>query len=233
MSTDSGASPHGRAALPRWSWLGRVPYRQALERQRSHRESLIAGSVGPVLWLLEHPPVVTEGRRSTTPAAAAEHLSRLGIDWLRTERGGLATYHGPGQLVGYLICDMAALGLGPRRTVRALERGLMDWLGTRGLQARRRPEYPGVWVQQAKIAALGLHFRRGVSMHGFALNLTLDLAPYGLIVPCGITDGEVTSLERLNAAGATPPERAAAGVADAVIRALAREAGLAPPMNRA
>lgn len=211
-----------------WEWLGHVPYRQALAAQRARRDAILAGQAGSTLWLLEHPPIVTEGRRappSPTPVAA---LAARGIDWERTERGGLATYHGPGQLVGYLLCDLSTLGLGVRRTVEALEQGLLDWLRSRGVPADRRPGYPGAWVGRAKIAAVGLHVLRQVSMHGFALNLTVDLHPFSLIVPCGITDGEVTSLAALQPGAAPGPAEAAPSVAAAVLGALLARDGEGP-----
>lgn len=213
-------------APPGWTWLGTVPYREALAAQRARREAILAGRERSELWLLEHPPVVTEGRRPPPIPTPAPLLAERGIDLVRTERGGLATYHGPGQIVGYLLCDVAALGLGVRRTVAAVEDGLLAWLGARGVHAGRRAGHPGAWVGRAKIAAVGMHFDRGVSMHGFALNLTLDLAPFSLIVPCGIVDGEVTSLARLCGRSPTPAE-AAPSVAEAVLGALLaqREAG--------
>ena len=218
-------------ALPlEWAWLGRVPYREALEAQRARREAVIAGAAPPVLWLLEHDPVVTEGRR---PAGVSpEALRRLGIDHVRTERGGLATYHGPGQLVGYLLCPLARFGQTVKGTVARLEDGLVAWLADLGVRSGRRPPYRGVWVGRDKIAALGLHFRQGVSMHGFALNCTVDLAPFGLIVPCGIADGGVTSLARLLGDTAPGPGAAAPGVAEAVIRALAEGPPPDPPLAR-
>jgi lipoyl(octanoyl) transferase len=216
--------PVAPEAIPRWSWLGTVPYRDALDRQRAHRQALLDGQAEPVLWLLEHSPVVTEGRRQPPIPTPVELLAARGIDWLRTERGGLATYHGPGQLVGYLIADIRALRLGIKATVAALEDGLIAWLRRQGAQAGRREGYPGVWVGPDKIAAVGLNFERGVSMHGFAVNLTTDLSPYDLFVPCGITDGGVTSLERLLGAAAPSPAEAAPAVAAAVLHAL-----LAPP----
>lgn len=216
--------------LPRWRWLGLVPYRSALERQRAHREALLAGEVRSELWLLEHPPVVTEGRRPPPIPTPVELLAQHGIDFERTERGGLATYHGPGQLVGYLIADISLLGLGIKATVAALEQGLMDWLAGHGVRAHRRPEYPGVWVGQGKIGAVGLHFHRKVSMHGFALNLTTPLEPFGLIVPCGIHDGSVTTLAQLLGPGAPTPAVAAPTVAAAVLSALVSPR-LAPPAS--
>jgi lipoyl(octanoyl) transferase len=211
-----------------WRWLGQVPYRTALERQRAHRQAVLAGRAQSELWLLEHPPVVTEGRRPPPIPTPVVLLAEHGIDWVRTERGGLATYHGPGQLVGYLIADIGPLRLSVRATVAALEQGLIDWLAGSGVQAGRRPEYPGVWVGQAKIGAVGLHFQRNVSMHGFALNLTTPLEPFGLFVPCGIHDGSVTTLAQLLGASAPGPAEAAPAVAAAVLSALATPR-LAPP----
>ncbi|MFH1466390.1 MAG: lipoyl(octanoyl) transferase LipB [Pseudomonadota bacterium] len=203
-----------------WEWLGTVPYREALARQRARRDAILAGEAGSTLWLLEHPPIVTEGRRAPPIPTPVSLLAAHGIDWERTERGGLATYHGPGQLVGYLLCDLAAYGLGVRQAVGALEQGLLDWLHRQGVPADRRPGYPGAWVGHAKIAAVGLNIQRHVSMHGFALNLTVALAPYALFVPCGITDGEVTSLAQLRPGAAPGPAEAAPTVAAAVLEAL-------------
>ena len=116
---------------------------------------------------------------------------------VHTDRGGLATYHGPGQLVGYLIIDVARRRMGPRRLVDALEAGIIRWLDTIGIEARSRRDAPGVWVDDQKIAALGLHFSRGVSMHGFALNLEVDLTAYRAITPCGFDPSQVTSVRAI------------------------------------
>ena len=171
-------------------WIGRLPYRWAWRLQHLRREAVIEGRAPEAFWLLTHDPVITTGRRSVST------LPR-DIEVVRTERGGLATYHGPGQLVGYLILDVGRRRTGVKRTICAVETGIIDWLSRQGLQAARRPGYPGVWVGREKICAIGMHFRRGVSMHGFALNLDVDLAGYAGIVPCGITDGGVTSVARL------------------------------------
>jgi lipoyl(octanoyl) transferase len=203
-----------------WTWLGTIPYRDALAAQRARRAAILAGQADSTLWLLEHPPVVTEGWRTPPAPTPVAALARHGIEVVRTDRGGLATYHGPGQLVGYLICDVARCGLGVRQTVAALEQGLIGWLAAQGVTAGRRPEYPGVWVGRGKIAAVGMNFSRGVSMHGFALNLTVDLAPFSLIVPCGIVDGDVTSLARVRGEAAPTPAEAAPAVAVAVLDAL-------------
>ena len=197
-----------------WEWLGRIDYTDALERQRARRDAILAGTAPEVLWLLEHDPVVTTGRRSV------DDLDPARIPWpiVATERGGLATYHGPGQLVGYLLADVGRRGLGVRRTVTALEDGVLGWLAGQGISAGRRPGAPGVWVGTDKVCAVGLHFRRGVSMHGFALNLTVDLSAYEGFVPCGIRDGGVTSVRMLLGSSPSPVD-AAPSVARAVLRA--------------
>jgi lipoyl(octanoyl) transferase len=178
---------------PELLWLGRVPYAEALQRQRERREAIVAGQAREALWLLEHDPVITTGRRAVDGLDPA----RLGMEVVQTERGGLATYHGPGQLVGYLLLDVGSRGGSVRGTVCAVEAGLMAWLDERlPRPAARREGHPGVWVGKDKIAAIGLHFRRGVSMHGFALNLTVDLERFRGFVPCGVEDGGVTSLQR-------------------------------------
>ena len=140
--------------------------------------------------------------------------------WSRveTERGGLATCHEPGQLVGYLVMDASALGA--RRLVESLEEGLIGWLSSQGIRAERRKNFHGVWVGNDKIAALGLHMDRGFTMHGIAINLCNDLEGFRLITPCGITDGGVTSLRRLQE-DAPGPEAAAASVAAALQSAIA------------
>ena len=188
-----------------WTWLGRVPYGWALSLQRARRDAIVAGLAPDALWLLEHEPVITVGRR-----AVAELGERVGeTPVVRTERGGLATWHGPGQLVGYLLVDSRKRGWSVKGIVHGLEGGVIAWLAERGVTAARRSRAPGVWVGDDKICAVGLHFKRGVSMHGFALNLVNDLAGFAAIVPCGITDGGVTTLARLGVPAPTPAEAAA------------------------
>ena len=198
-----------------WTWLGRVPYAWALALQHTRRDAIVAGTAPEVLWLLEHEPVITVGRR------AVPDLGDLAgdIPVVRTERGGLATWHGPGQLVGYLLVDARRRGWSVKGIVRGIEDGITSWLAAAGVAAGRRSGAPGVWVGGDKICAVGLHFRRGVSMHGFALNLGNDLSGFAAIVPCGITDGGVTSLARLGVPAPTP-EQAAPSVATWVGRAL-------------
>ena len=185
-------------------WLGRVPYLDALKAQRDHRESVIAGEAPGVLWLLEHPAVITTGRREAGVDVAA--VGEAGFELVSTERGGLATCHEPGQLVGYLLVDVSARGI--RRVVCALEQGLIDWLAGVGVPAGRREGFPGVWANGEKVAAIGLHVKRGVTMHGFALNLVNDLRGFGLITPCGIPGARVTTVERLSGRRFAPADAA-------------------------
>jgi lipoyl(octanoyl) transferase len=180
--------------------LGLVPYGAALERQRTLAEDRIAGRLArDTLLLLEHPPVVTLGRgtRGTSLPVAPELLRRRGIEVFEIERGGDVTYHGPGQLVGYPIFDLGGEGL--RRDLhwflRQLEAALIEALGAFGIAGGRREGYTGVWTAGGrKIASIGIHVRQWVTWHGFALNVTTDLSPFDLIVPCGIPDVVMTSV---------------------------------------
>lgn len=204
---------------PRPEWLGRLRYGWAWQLQTLRREAVIDGLAPEACWLLEHDPVITTGLRAVDDVPPDDVLRVRGVDRHRTERGGLATWHGPGQLVGYLILDLPRRGLRVRDTITAIEQGLIDWLADVGVAAGRRAGYPGVWLGADKVAAIGMHFRRGVSMHGFALNLVNDLDGFGLITPCGIEDGGVTTLERV-LGGAPTPEEAAIPVGHHVIAAL-------------
>jgi lipoyl(octanoyl) transferase len=183
--------------------LGLVPYGEALERQRALAEDRIAGRLAEdTLLLLEHPPVVTLGRgtRESSLPLAPELLRRRGIDVFEIERGGDVTYHGPGQLVGYPIFDLAGTGL--RRDLhwflRELEAALIAALAAFGIPGERRERYTGVWTGggSRKIASIGIHVRQWVTWHGFALNVTTDLSAFDLIVPCGIPDVAMTSVAR-------------------------------------
>ena len=191
-----------------WSWLGRLPYREALEMQRKHRTGVIDGTSPETLWLLEHDPVITTGRRPVPGLMSPTDLAARGVDFHRTERGGLATYHGPGQLVAYAIVDCWDRGIGARGAVHAMEQGVINWLASLGLPADRRAGFPGVWVGNNKICAVGMHFKKGVSMHGLGLNLTEGLHGFELITPCGITDGGVTTLQTLTSNVLSPVDAA-------------------------
>ena len=188
--------------FPEPTWLGRVPYAVALERQRRQRDGVVDGSGPEAFFLLEHDPVVTTGLRPVDDVDEA----RVGVPVVRTERGGLATWHGPGQLVGYPILAIAKRGGSVKGTIAAVEQGVITWLQRRGVVAERAVGRPGVWVGGAKICAVGMHFRRGVCMHGFALNLTADLSTFGRFVPCGIADAAVTSLRQVSGSSPEPHE---------------------------
>ncbi len=196
-------------------WLGRVPYRDAHARQLARREAVIAGAEGAI-WGLEHPPVITVGRRPVTDLDP-DRVHAAGFELVATERGGLATCHEPGQLVVYLIVDVRERGV--RALVEAVEDVVIVWLNARDVRAGRRDGAPGVWVGRDKICAVGLHVSRGVTLHGLALNLHNDKRGFGLVTPCGITDGGVVALRELDAA-APSPERAFRSLGPALARAL-------------
>ena len=166
--------------------LGLVEYGAAWDLQRA-----LAKDVTPergFLLLLEHPPVFTLGRNGK----AANVLNPGDIPVVRVDRGGDVTYHGPGQLVGYPLIDVRRLGV--RRFVEGLERSLVDCLGALGVEARRKRGCVGVWTAKGKIASIGVRVSRGVSTHGFALNVSNDLEPFGRINPCGQPGCAVTSV---------------------------------------
>jgi lipoyl synthase len=168
-------------------WLGKVPYAEALSLQQS-----LFNSTDDYLLLMEHPPVVTMGVR-----AKAEHVLDKTIETVEVNRGGDVTYHGPGQLVGYPILSIGGKGglTDTTRYVESLEQLIIDTLGELGVEgATRRRGTPGVWIEDRKIAAVGVRVTRGRSMHGFALNVNTDLSGFDSIVPCGLRDTSVTSL---------------------------------------
>jgi lipoyl(octanoyl) transferase len=149
------------------------------------------------IWLLEHPPIYTYG-----VAGRAQHLPRAdnGIPVLKVDRGGQVTYHGPGQLVAYLLLDLHRRGLSVGGLVRALEQAVLDLLEGFGVVGNRRADAPGVYVRGAKVAALGLRIRQGRSYHGLSLNVDMDLAPFKAIDPCGYPELDVTQLRDLGIA---------------------------------
>jgi lipoyl(octanoyl) transferase len=182
-------------------WLGRVEYEEALRLQRQAADSVKAGGAD-VLYLLEHAPVFTLGRNAS-PADVLLPLDRcreLGISVAESDRGGKVTYHGPGQLVGYPIVNLSPERRDVKRYVTDLEEVLVRTLqdfGIRAARSDRRERVSSVWVGNDKIAAIGVHISRWVTTHGFALNVTDEpIANFAGIVPCGITDGGVTSMER-------------------------------------
>jgi lipoyl(octanoyl) transferase len=184
-----------------WSWLGRVGYAEAVALQESTRDEIRAGCRGDRLLLLEHPPVYTLGRNAVTAdvTAPVEWLASRGIEVFEADRGGQVTYHGPGQLVGYPVVDLSPDRQDVRRYVRGLQEVLVRVLGDFGLEAEGRREQPeiGVWVGNAKVASLGIHIKRWITTHGFALNVTTDLSHFAGIVPCGLAGVRMASIESL------------------------------------
>jgi lipoate-protein ligase B len=168
--------------------LGTVEYREAVAIQERLRDRVQAGELPDLLLLLEHPPVYTLGRRSEP----GELPVGGDIDVVETERGGKLTYHGPGQLVGYPIMHVPNV----REFVATMERALVDAIGEAGVPAGTRAgrEFTGVWVEDRKIASIGIHVSRRVSMHGFAVNVDNDLSPFTSVVACGLPGVRMTSL---------------------------------------
>lgn len=200
------------------SWLGTQSYEDALSTQRELHGQRVAGGIPDTLLLLEHPHVITMGRRALEShvISDAETLLDAGVEVVETDRGGEATYHGPGQLVAYPIIDLRALGLGPVSYVAALEKAIIDTLAVYLVEAHRVAGRTGIWVDGdgedpgegnspagRKIAAIGVRISRGVAMHGLALNVSTDLAMFDHIVPCGMPGLDVTSIEAEQ--GAAPP----------------------------
>ena len=181
--------------------LGRVEYQDALDLQQTLVEQRKRGEIGDQLLLLEHPPVITLGVRSRNDRShvleSEAALAAKGVGLFETGRGGDVTYHGPGQLVGYPIVDLKPDRCDVHRYVRDLEEVLIRAVDAFGVRAGRIEGLTGIWVGDQKLAAIGVRISRWVTSHGFALNVNTDLSHFGLIVPCGITDKGVTSLERL------------------------------------
>ncbi len=182
-----------RARAELWtSHLGIVPYREGVELQERLRLARQSEAVGDLLLMLEHPPVYTLGRRSEpSDLPMGEDWCRAqGIDVVPTSRGGKLTYHGLGQLVGYPIMRTSDV----LDFLRVMEHAIIAALADEGIEAGPRPGLTGVWVQDRKIASIGVHLSRGVTMHGFAVNVDNDLAPFSWVVPCGLDGVRMTSV---------------------------------------
>jgi lipoyl(octanoyl) transferase len=214
-------------------WLGRVAYDDAHDIQRRLAAERADGRIGDRLLLLEHPAVLTLGRNSD-PAhilAGADELEARGIPVVRIERGGEVTYHGPGQLVAYPIVSLHDRGLLVRPFVRALEAALVATCAAHGVTAARRDGHPGCWCEPdgakpRKIGALGLRVERGVTYHGIALNVTVDLADFDLIDACGMPGVVSTSIAAEHGErDATPSTASVAHAASVFARALAEAIG--------
>lgn len=185
--------------------LGRVPYGEAWALQKRFAERRKAGEIADQLLFVEHPHVLTLGRnaKSSNLLVSPARLEELGIELVEIDRGGDVTYHGPGQVVGYPIVDLREWKRDVVAYVRALEEVVIRALHRFGIQSGRDESGTGVWVESAKICAIGVHISRWVTTHGFALNWTTDLDYFGYIVPCGLTK-PVTSMKRLGSRASRP-----------------------------
>jgi lipoyl(octanoyl) transferase len=219
-------------------WLGRIGYREAWRLQKELVEERADGRIGDRLLLLEHDPVLTLGRQADEShvLASPRELRRRGIEVIRVERGGEVTYHGPGQLVGYPILRLGDRGILVRPLVTALEAAMIETCRNLGVDAVRRDGHPGCWIDGGpnrpfrKIGALGLRIERGVSYHGIALNIDVDLRDFDLIDPCGEPGLISTSVAEELGRSAEPPttsavERAGGIFAEAFAAALAAPLG--------
>jgi len=220
--TEGGHAPADDRLHARW--LGRIAYREAWDLQHRLADQRADDAIPDQLLLLEHSPVLTLGKYADDAhvRATPADLERRGIELIRVERGGEVTYHGPGQLVAYPILKLSRHGLLVKPLVRALEQAMIETCAALGVVAERREGHPGCWTATEtptprKIGALGIRVQRGVSYHGIALNVTVDLADFDLIDPCGMPDVESTSIAR--EAGWVGP--AAAPSTDSVARAAA------------
>ena len=172
--------------------LGRVPYLETYEAMKAFSEQR-QDSTEDELWVCEHPPTYTQGI-----AGKAEHLlAQTDIPVVQTNRGGQVTYHGPGQVVIYLLIDLSRRGIKVRELVNKIEQAVIDCLAAYGITADRREGAPGVYVGEAKVAALGLRIRNGCSYHGVSLNVDMDMTPFSAINPCGYAGMAVTQLHDL------------------------------------
>ena len=213
--------PEAATAVPRIVVLGETDYETTWRAMREH-VTRTAGERREAIWITSHPPVFTQGR-----AGRHEHLVAPGdIPVVSSDRGGQVTYHGPGQTVVYTLIDIKARGIGIRRFVALLEAAVIDVLAAQGLEGRRRKGAPGVYVDGAKIAALGLRLKDGMTYHGVALNVAMDLEPFRRIHPCGYAGLEVTQLSDFGID--TAPEDAGRAIAGAV---KARLCELTPARN--
>jgi lipoyl(octanoyl) transferase len=198
----------------RWAWLGRVRYRPAWELQEALRAAIIDGRAEDTLLLLEHEPVITLGRSADRKniLVSSEELARRGVELVESSRGGDVTYHGPGQLVGYPIFKVR----GVVAHVEGMARALCE--AVKPIEARWRRDCPGVWVGDDKLASFGVHIRKGVAIHGFALNVTTAPGAFSLIVPCGLSCTKMVSMASFGDAPALEPLAARVAAAFAAQR---------------
>ena len=203
---DQPAAATSRGRELRWSWLGRRSYGEVFELQEEVRRRVRFGLGPERFFLLEHPPVFTLGRNASAADIVADSawLDGHGVEVFESNRGGQVTYHGPGQLVGYPIVDLKPDRRDIGRYVRDLQEVLIRGLGDHGIEATRRAGKGniGVWVGDFKIASIGVHLARWITIHGFALNVSTALENFAGIVACGLPDVTMTSMAELN--GAAP-----------------------------
>lgn len=172
--------------------LGLVPYESTWEEMKQFTQTRTKQDPDQI-WLLEHPPVFTQGQ-----AGKAEHMLDAGdIPVVQADRGGQVTYHGPGQLIAYIMIDLKRLGIGVRDLVTLIENSIVDVLKQHGIESYPKPDAPGVYVNEMKISSLGLRVRRGCSFHGVALNVDMDLSPFLRINPCGYQGLQMIDMKRL------------------------------------
>jgi lipoate-protein ligase B len=176
--------------------LGCIDYAKALELQRQFHHQRLLEEIPDVLLLLEHAPTITIGKSGTVDnvLVAKEQLAEEGVSLFFIDRGGDATYHGPGQIVGYPIMDLKPRGKDIRKFVHDIEEAIIRTVDDFSIKAVRDPTHPGVWVNNQELAAIGLAVRRWVSMHGFAINVNTQMEHFSLINPCGFTDRQATSM---------------------------------------
>ncbi len=213
-----------------WRWLGRVSYADGLALQRDLVKRRIEGTIQDTLVLLEHPPVYTMGK-----VAKPEHVLNPGdAEVVTTDRGGDVTFHGPGQLVGYPIVDLNALKRDVKWYLEQLEETMIRLCAAYGIQAGRQPGYTGAWVGDEKIGAIGVRVERWVTSHGFAFNVSTDLAYFDRIVPCGIRGKGVTTLAKLGRVETleSVARRAAACFGDVLGREMREDPTFADPGKR-
>ncbi|MFD1384847.1 lipoyl(octanoyl) transferase LipB [Rhodanobacter aciditrophus] len=198
--------------------LGVVPYESTWEDMKAFTQTRTKDDPDQI-WLLEHPPVFTQGQ-----AGKAEHLLNAGdIPVIQADRGGQITYHGPGQLIAYIMIDLKRCGIGVRDLVTLIENSIVDVLQANGITSYPKPDAPGVYVDEMKISSLGLRVRRGCSFHGVALNVDMDLMPFLRINPCGYQGLQMIDMKRLQ------PETSMAQVKVQLANILAERLGYSHP----
>ena len=176
-----------------------LPYARAYERQKLLHDRRVAGDIQDTLWLLEHYPVLTTGLRKNQQDHIRMDPKLMGMEIIQTKRGGNITWHGPGQLVGYIFIDMENHGFKVKDFIFRMEEAFINYLAEKNIMARHDDEHTGVWVGMDKITAIGIALHNRVTLHGFAFNVNPDLRYFDCIVPCGISDASrgLTSLEKL------------------------------------